>query len=866
MVTRYEATKYTLSEDAPADLAESYYKGLETQYNAVKYVKDVANGGYNKRIADVETANEEQDFGLHLHYTEIGISGWDFIKQESIKVGFDFDTITGHADGHGISQERLDAVKEAASALPYVEVRRSTGGAGLHLWAHVIPVATKTRAEHAALAKAVLEKMSHDVGYNFSTDIDCMGGILWICAKRALGCGGLELIKPATTCLGAPPGWQRHLGVVKREKRKAPVYGATAEQSDDIDSECADRPRVPLSQKHLDDIAAYEKTGYAIVWNQDHQCYSVHTKGVELMLTARGTLHIYKTLSEGTEPYEPNAFMYSTKDGWRVVRFGKGTTEAESWETSQNGWTYCTVGETPSIAKVAKHLGITRYPVESRVTYAGSAEQAVKMAAVYGIQLGLPDYTASRQVRITPGKHGLKVEFDRQSSDTSPGASWCAVKSNWCRVYDVDVDPKTTDYSWRIDHRVRQVVEGGKSQGLYARAPRSWNRLDRPQVKALMGHADIGNVEDVLGWCAQNPWEEVTIPLADEYPGGRRWNRNGATLRFSLTTCDGPTPHWDRIWKHCGAGIDDAVESDDWCKSKGIKNGADYLLHWSANMIREPERRLPLLAMYCLQQETGKSIFHEALSLLMDGGYVDGLKALTNRSDFNGELAGKVLVALDEMSRKALHDHYIRIKQWVTNKTINIMHKGKDAVTMTNYTHWVITTQFRTGIPLEPGDTRVVLWEVPRFEGEEIRKPVLMEALEKEAPFFLRKLFALDISGSAGRHTLPVLMTDEKRMTLDERREASAQPELEGKAAKLYDAIVKATPLEGTPAELDKTLGDWGVEGSARSRATTIGRYMPMLMPVLERKGLKVASERVPSTKSLRYTITTGGTDHAIVS
>jgi len=73
------------------------------------------------------------DFPLDLHCEGIGSTGWDWKERRSRWVGFDFDSIVGHAAGVGVSKDQLDKVREAAQALPYVEARKSTGGAGLHL-------------------------------------------------------------------------------------------------------------------------------------------------------------------------------------------------------------------------------------------------------------------------------------------------------------------------------------------------------------------------------------------------------------------------------------------------------------------------------------------------------------------------------------------------------------------------------------------------------------------------------------------------------------------------------------------------------------------------------------------------------------
>jgi hypothetical protein len=67
----------------------------------------------------------------------------------------------------------------------------------------------------------------------------------------------------------------------------------------------------------------------------------------------------------------------------------------------------------------------------------------------------------------------------------------------------------------------------------------------------------------------------------------------------------------------------------------------DYLLYWIACMLRDPFEPLPYLFFYG-DQNSGKSIFHEAVSLLMTKGVAAADRALTNANDFNGELANAV--------------------------------------------------------------------------------------------------------------------------------------------------------------------------------------------------------------------------------
>src|SRR5262245_1360543 len=61
---------------------------------------------------------------LDVHAEAIGSTGWNWRRRTSEWVGFDFDSIVGHKSG--ISDTELDQVRQAAFALPYVEVRRSS--------------------------------------------------------------------------------------------------------------------------------------------------------------------------------------------------------------------------------------------------------------------------------------------------------------------------------------------------------------------------------------------------------------------------------------------------------------------------------------------------------------------------------------------------------------------------------------------------------------------------------------------------------------------------------------------------------------------------------------------------------------------
>lgn len=166
-------------------------------------------------------------FPLTLHAEGIGLTGWQWKDRKSLWFGYDFDALTSHAKGVGISDADLEKVKEAASALPYVEVRRSTGGGGIHLYVFVDSIPTANHTEHAALARCILGLMSSETGFDFASQIDCCGAILWAWhRKMTADNAGLSLVKSATKVLTAddlPANWKDHLEVVRRQRTKVRI-------------------------------------------------------------------------------------------------------------------------------------------------------------------------------------------------------------------------------------------------------------------------------------------------------------------------------------------------------------------------------------------------------------------------------------------------------------------------------------------------------------------------------------------------------------------------------------------------------------------------------------------------------------------
>ncbi|MCC6493225.1 MAG: hypothetical protein IT424_09405 [Pirellulales bacterium] len=268
-------------------------------------------------------------------------------------------------------------------------------------------------------------------------------------------------------------------------------------------------------------------------------------------------------------------------------------------------------------------------------------------------------------------------------------------------------------------------------------------------------------IDPAIGDAIWRPWKLVNIPFAEEYPGGRQWNHNAAQLVYQPADDAGDHPHWSTILDHCGDSLDPELQKLQWAADAGIASGGDYLKAWIAAMVREPFEPLPYLFFFG-PENSGKSIFHEAVALLVTKGVVQADRSLTNQNDFNGELANAVLCVVEEKDIATAKGAYAKIKEWVTAKTISIRRMRTDSYTQPNTTHWVQCANSRQFCPVFPGDTRITMSYVPPLK-HEIPKPILLERLKAEAPRFMRTLADLKLPGSEGRLRIPIVATDQKR-------------------------------------------------------------------------------------------------------
>ena len=719
-------------------------------------------------------------YPFDLYAEGIGMTGFDWEARRSRHFGYDFDALTGHAQGIGIDEKELEKVKQAACALPYVEVRRSTGGGGIHLYVYLdeAGVPTANHTEHAALARCILGMMSADVGFDFASAIDACGHVMWIWhRKMSAENHGLEIIKPATKRLGVadlPANWRDHIEVVKGRRTKVRINEVAENDVDPFEALASSRKIIPLDESHKAQIEALMRSGATTLWVADHHLLQTHTTALRDLLEgpedkALKLVGIFKTISEGRDPGTPNCFLFPLPNGaWRVYRFSPGINEADTWTQDGQGWTTCYFNRYPDLATACTRLGGVEREQGGYVF--ASAAAAIQAAKTLGEDLTLPDNIGDRKVTLKAHKDGrLVVEIERKKEE-GPIEGWDDKKGKYVKIFTVKTDPKEDDELDfnEFDGVIRAVETAAvEHAGWVMKKQKEWVRHPASNVKMLLqslGHAK-NEAEAIMGAAAARGWRLVNLPFREEYPGGRQWNLDAAQFKYKpaeLADDEVPChPHWDLIFEHIGHELTPVLRELPWAIEANIKTGAAYLRSWVACAFRDPFQPLPYLFFFG-PEDSGKSIFYESLQRLVTKGVVKAERSLT--SEFNGELSGAIICAVEETDISKAPGAHAKIKEYSTGRTILIRKMRHDCFEQPNATHWVQTANKRENCPVFPGDTRITAISVgDLLEEQKIAKPKLEPLLDQEAPHFLYTLMHMELPPMIDRLRLPVVTTASKR-------------------------------------------------------------------------------------------------------
>ena len=807
---RSEAIKNLLISRTHADLAALYNPDMEVQVNVGQDGGERIDGTYKGRTwhgwtdgkgqtwksfripLNAKTKPEDNDslltFDLSEHAEGIGMTGWDWRNQVSRWVAYDFDDITDHSAKHAkkLTDNELQQIQEVVQNIPWITVRSSTGGKGLHLYVFLDPViGTKNHTEHAAVARAILGTLAAITGFDFQTKVDTCGGNMWVWHRKMGGkLDGLALLKTGTTFDNVPSNWQDHVDVVSRRNRKViPSFIGNTETAYDLDRMfeelTSQKSRVPLDDEHQKLNKFLNEISAVSWWDNDNWMLVTHTHYLKRAHEELGMRGIFQTNSPATDLNTQNCYCFPMRRGaWVVRRFTPGVAEAPTWDQDGTGWTRCFLNQEPDLQTAARAKGGMKTKTGAFVFQ--ETEMAMKAAEMLGVRIepALPNWImTSRSARLKEQKDGtLLFQIDQMPTDQNlTSAGWVKESKTWDRIFTIprpggQPEPEVGNY----DDVIRKLTtETGDDYGWMIKREGKWGMEPRQHVlDALCALGMKANeARMVIGSGVLRPWRLVCRPFQPEILGDRDWNRNAPQMAFSPTMTDSLSyPTWLKILNHVGKSLDESVKNNNWAKANGILTGADYLQCWISSLFKEPLEPLPYLFLYG-PQNSGKSILHEALTLLVTCGVVRADTALVNQSGFNAELENAVLAVVEETDLRKEKSAYNRIKDWVTSPHLPIHRKNRTPYSVPNTTHWIQCANHPQACPVLPGDSRITMMYVDAIDPANlIPKKDLIIQLKKEAPDFLAALLLIELPPSGDRLNVPVIETGEKRLAQDSNR------------------------------------------------------------------------------------------------
>lgn len=799
-----EAVASFLNFKTHSDLASLYNAAMEVQVNVAKEngkqidAGDLKGRAFNaytdgmttwkpfripsKAKTEPEYTDTPITFSIEKYAEGIGMTGWDWKNRLSRWVAFDFDAIMGHSDRHGkkLDDKQLAEIQEVVKNVPFVTLRRSTSGKGLHLYIFLEPVSTANHTEHAALARSILAMLSGLCGYDFTGKVDICGGNMWVWHRKMYGLDGkqndgLKLLKQGDKLKTVPANWRDHLTVTSRQSTRTVPDFLPSTEDDAFADLIGKRNHVSLDVGHRALMEWLANSGAVWWWDQEAHSLVTHTFHLKEAHTALKMCGTFETLATGANRgSDHNCFCFPIRNsGWAVRRYGPGTQEHSSWDQDGSNWTRCFLNRNPDFITTARLNG----GVESeKGGYVFShAEHAARVLLTFGIDLKLPNYATSRKTIIKQSKDGKVIVHitAENSDDGSKLPGWLNEKGFWRRVINVKL-PHNADAEpqQNYDDVIRHIICNDTDAGWVLKRESGWT--DEPLIHIRAALTALGEetkeASQIVGASILKGWTLVNKPFQPEYPGNREWNRNAAQLAIAPTLDIDHLdfPHWKLIMTHLGSELTEAVINNEWCKSVGISTGADFLMLWIASMIRRPDQPTTYLS-FVGSQDCGKSIFHEAISeILLTKGVVRADNALQSAANFNGELENAVLCVVEETDLSKNRTANNRIKDWVTSPFIMIRPLYAQGYMSLNCTHWVQCTNDPEATPVFPGDSRITMVKVPDLKpGTMIPKLELKARLRKEAPDFLAALLAIELPISNSRLAVPTIETEVKRRAMD---------------------------------------------------------------------------------------------------
>ena len=456
------------------------------------------------------------------------MTGWDWANQVSKWVAYDFDAIVGHSEKHlaKLTNEELENVRREACEIDWVTIRKSASGKGLHLYVLLDDVPTENHNEHAALARAILGKMSALAGFDFQSRVDICGGNMWIWHRKGKGTDGFQCIKQGKILTQIPPNWRDHVQVITRKRRKNLPHDINP-TVDDLSSQ---NPNIPLDEDHKKLVQYLKEIDALWWWDQDHHMLITHTFHLQQAYEELSFKGYFKTDSKGTEKgTDHNCFLFPMHKGaWSVRRYSLGVQEHHSWQQDSAGWTRCYLNRDCDLGTAARAYG--GIEDESGAFIFRTAEMAIQAAQLLGVHIAIGAAQQQRPSSLKVHRDGrLVIKILHEPHDKADEMElWQVRKKEWVRIYGARLSNISEPEVGNYDHLVRHLVTtSDEDYGWLINSDKSWRTEPLTHVRAALGSIGLNGKEitGIIGGSIFKCWKLVNKPFQPEYPGDREWNQ-----------------------------------------------------------------------------------------------------------------------------------------------------------------------------------------------------------------------------------------------------------------------------------------------------------------------------------------------------
>lgn len=142
----------------------------------------------------------------------------------------------------------------------------------------------------------------------------------------------------------------------------------------------------------------------------------------------------------------------------------------------------------------------------------------------------------------------------------------------------------------------------------------------------------------------------------------------------------------------------------------GVKSTGEYLLNWFAHLLQRPEAKTGTVPLIKGTQGCGKNLPYNVFQRYVMNPSLSitcpDMEKLFSR--FNGARMGKILVVLDEAVDSRDRRMNNKMKNFITDKRIQIEAKGKDIVEVSDFSNYVIITNNDFASIIEKNDRRYI--------------------------------------------------------------------------------------------------------------------------------------------------------------